>query len=795
MMLKQKWERRTVCRVFVLIVALVTAIYAATGLHAADTWTPSYGWYNGAGHHEGTSADPYQISTADGLAGLAALVNCGSEDFSGKNILLTVDLDLGKKEWQPVGWMVSYGNLRGFAGTFNGGGHKITGLQISTGDNLIKGKSSKIDSNGTVSNTTGLFGYLSPAGTVKNVHLEGSVTNKVSQGAAGLVGWADGVVKNCVVSCDIDASGSGRSYAGEVASLQGNNKSYITNCITYGTVKSTVGAAYSGGIAGFGYWYMGNLLNCTAMCSSLTSTMDAGGIYGGFNVRVTADSVSTCDLVKGAGNYSGGIVGAFGLGYQNCYWLKTKDTQPDGAVSNYGDTGKITDATALPAASAIIDAADLKTIKVGTERDIHVRTYPPTASNAHVKYNWSVDAGKLEITGGQGTAVLKVKARTTGAPVAFADISVDVAGMLGHTVSSDNRTYISNFNTVLTPEGSIKISSGAIKVESISVSGLSSVMQEGEKRRYAAVCVPSDADDQSVKWSISNVEGDGASAADVKLTPNSDGSVTVQLVKGHASSASYTLTATANDGGSTGSIVFASSLVTGEDISGIVPVGDVVTADAEALKPRGVNSSSLKTICTAINTDISSFRINSKGIVFLKDNIAEKASENAAQKENLSVVKVIHMPLFTVATSEAQKLAVCAFIMSGDQLLADKAQNVRVAEMTPDGTGTFLTYAAGPESYNDGHFTIQNMDDSVMQPGDKIDSAASYKLVVYVKDNGGYDLDKADRCIVTPLAIVQTKQKDPEHSTDSGSGGGCSAGFGALALLLALPLVLRKKQK
>ena len=775
--------------IFALVIALAAGTCAA--LQADSVWTPDYGWYSGKNAAAGTAADPYILASAEDIAGLAELVNNGSDDFKDKHVRLALDVDLAKKEWQPIGWMVAYGNLCGFAGTFDGGGHRITGLQISNGENLPKGSRGKIDKNGTISNTTGLFGYLTPDGTVKNIYLEGSVTNKVSQGAAGLVGWADGVIKNCAVSCDVDASGVGRAYAGVVTSLQGNVKGFITNCISYGTVKSTVGAAYSGGIAGYGYWYRGNLLNCVAMCSSVTSTMDAGGIYGGFNVSVTADSVSVCDAVKGSQTqYTGGIVGAFGLGIQNCYWLKVKESQPGGAVGGSGTDGLVTDASKLPVAAAIIDTADLGTMKPGDERTIHIHTYPPTADNSHVKYKWSVDSTNLDIISGQGTPELKVRAKTPVKDIAFAVISADVSGMLGHTVSSD-KTIISNFDTVVTPEASVKISKSTIHVESLSVGGLTTAMTEGESRIFTAAVKPSDAEDQSVTWAITKAEGSGAAASDLLLTNRTDGSVAVLLRKGHETQAFYTLTATATDGGVTASAIITTAAVKGEEISGVIPVGDAVPVGADAVKPAGANASDLVRIASAISADVSAFRTNSKGLVFLDDAIAGKAAASAAESEKLTVSKVIHLPLYTAGTKTANNLAAVALVVSGDSLLADAPEKVRVVKARPDGTGTFFEYAASSADYTDGHFTIQNMDDSVMAHDGAISAGESYKLVLYIKDNGGFDLDPAECSIVDPLAIVQaTAQPQPS----SGSSSGCSAGFGALALLALVPLFRRKKR-
>ena len=106
-------------------------------------------------------------------------------------LLLTRDISVAGREWIPIGWMCAYGNLAGFAGTFEGGGHAVRGVTISTGEYLPKSPST-----GTISHSASFFGYVSPKGVVKNVTLMGSITNKKSNGVAGVTSWTDGHILN-----------------------------------------------------------------------------------------------------------------------------------------------------------------------------------------------------------------------------------------------------------------------------------------------------------------------------------------------------------------------------------------------------------------------------------------------------------------------------------------------------------------------------------------------------------------------------------------------------------------------
>ena len=102
----------------------------------------------------------YTVTSADGLMNIAELVNGGKSDI---NITLDTDIDLTGKDWTPIG--TDYDNS--YKGTFDGGGHTITGLIFTTNDEYA-----------------GLFGYLNRAGTVKNVVMEGVqiTSNQISGG-------------------------------------------------------------------------------------------------------------------------------------------------------------------------------------------------------------------------------------------------------------------------------------------------------------------------------------------------------------------------------------------------------------------------------------------------------------------------------------------------------------------------------------------------------------------------------------------------------------------------------------
>ena len=162
----------------------------------------------------------YTVYNADGLLNVAELVNGGKTDI---NITLTADIDLTGKNWTPIG--TSFSNK--YTGTFDGGGHTIKGLTVTTNDKYA-----------------GLFGWLNKAGTVKNVVMEGVqiTSNQIYGGSiGGVAGYSWGTIENCSVSGSV----SGTVYVGGVVGAQIDGS--ITGCSSSATVKGMVDV---GGVAG-----------------------------------------------------------------------------------------------------------------------------------------------------------------------------------------------------------------------------------------------------------------------------------------------------------------------------------------------------------------------------------------------------------------------------------------------------------------------------------------------------------------------------------------------------------------
>ena len=254
----------------------------------------------------------YTVTSADGLINVAELVNGGKTDI---NITLDKDIDLTGKGWTPIG--TNYENR--YKGTFDGRGHTIKGLTVTTNDQFV-----------------GLFGYLDRAGTVKNVVMEDiQITSNhvlMSGNTGGVVGSSWGTIENCSVSGSV----SGTVYVGGVVGVQIGGS--ITGCSSSATVKGT---RYVGGVAGE---KQGTMIACYAT-GDVTLEIDSqrdlsGGGVVGFNIGSRVLACYATGNVNSKGRSTGNvhIGGLFGDNYTvvtACYW---KNNQEQGFGSNQHST-------------------------------------------------------------------------------------------------------------------------------------------------------------------------------------------------------------------------------------------------------------------------------------------------------------------------------------------------------------------------------------------------------------------------------------------------------------------------
>ena len=242
----------------------------------------------------------YTVYNADGLL---AWNEAAQKDRS-INCTLTADIDLTGKDWSPIG--TNFYNS--YTGTFDGGGHTIMGLTVTTNDQYV-----------------GLFGRLGEAGTVKNVVMDGiQITCNHRLGyAGGVAGFSwGGTIENCSVSGSV----SGTDCVGGVVGSQ--KAGSIIGCSSSATVK---GKHYVGGVAGEKWGTMTACYatgNVTLEIASQKNNFGGGvvGLNGGSRVLACYATGNVTSTGSSTGNVH--IGGLFGDSYTTvtaCYWKNNQE--------------------------------------------------------------------------------------------------------------------------------------------------------------------------------------------------------------------------------------------------------------------------------------------------------------------------------------------------------------------------------------------------------------------------------------------------------------------------------------
>ena len=301
----------------------------------------------------------YTVTTAKGLKAVADIANNSN---LGINITLDKDINLTGITWTPIG--IDFDHQ--YTGTFDGGGHTISGLTVTGSDE-----------------NAGLFGYIDKVGTVKNVKLENVQITSDYQYAyvGGVAGYSEGNIENCSVSGNVSGNSHsnstsncvggvvGQQYGGtitectssaivdgrnEVGGVAGktDNRATLTAC--YATEDVTVertptNNTYAGGVVGFNGG--GSTLIACYATGSVTVTGDGtGSIYvGGVTGDNFASTLTACyhaaGTVSGPDGATGGVTGrnfndASGASVITaCYW---QNDQAQGIGYNQPNTGETT---------------------------------------------------------------------------------------------------------------------------------------------------------------------------------------------------------------------------------------------------------------------------------------------------------------------------------------------------------------------------------------------------------------------------------------------------------------------
>ena len=311
-----------------LILALCFTLLPTAALASDGAWDGSTAAAFAGG--TGTAEDPYQIANGAQLAYLASSVNSG-ETYTGKNFVLTANIDLNGLPWTPIAnsfsdALLGGSNYRIFAGNFDGNGYTISKVSIGSETTPFE------------SDVFGLFGATE--GKISNLNLDTVSIHgvaKITSGyvigpAGGLVGYSAGSIENCHVTgltMDMNAQDGGIAGAYWIGGLVGalDGTQLINECSVSGSITEKAGRGSIGGLIG----ELGEEAKITYSRSNVTVNVkadyyggaDVGGFIGKGNGNKNAETVirncyATGNVTGGA--YAGGFAGSlWGLNIKNCY--------------------------------------------------------------------------------------------------------------------------------------------------------------------------------------------------------------------------------------------------------------------------------------------------------------------------------------------------------------------------------------------------------------------------------------------------------------------------------------------
>ena len=258
--------------------ALMAAFLLSSGSARAADWIESadVSWY------EANSADvSFTINRAEELAGLAKLVNDGTQNFAGKTVRIGADIDLSGKVWTGIGI-----TGKTFSGLFDGQGYTVGGLGAVkcgepggdyigffgklNGGLTLNIRNLNVAGNVSVAPETiagrdylgysvgGIAGWAqgtAATSSIENCSFKGSVKGYGDGDVGAIAGYGAMVLRNCSAEAYITTDNSGNDKNTTVTCLGGlcgNAAQPIENCFFSGSIKNAeaVGPVSAGGIAG-----------------------------------------------------------------------------------------------------------------------------------------------------------------------------------------------------------------------------------------------------------------------------------------------------------------------------------------------------------------------------------------------------------------------------------------------------------------------------------------------------------------------------------------------------------------
>ena len=337
-------------------VLMITAGWAGTALSSSAS---------------ASGAEVVQIATKEQLADFRDRVNKGEVSLNAK---LTADIDMSGVQWKPIGELLLSGDFsttqptlskdNSYTGTFDGAGHTITNLKVTSSDAVVA-NFSKPD----IHTAAALFGVVGTGGRVENLTVSADITNEprtsastnnIYGDAAAVVGYNHGTVTNCTAGGTVTAKDA-NCYAGGIAAI--NLRGTIVGCSNRSTVTLANSVQYVGGITGHNdYGTISGCSNSGTVKGLGSYNCSAGGIAGAVNGTITGGTITSGTItnctnsgtVSGgerSGGKAGGIAGQNNnaSSITNCTNSGTVETiafgSRAGGIAGHNDNASITNCT------------------------------------------------------------------------------------------------------------------------------------------------------------------------------------------------------------------------------------------------------------------------------------------------------------------------------------------------------------------------------------------------------------------------------------------------------------------
>ena len=292
----------------------VLTVILLTILTVGQTWADNVNvdgfgnntWYNykasSFGGGDGSSGNPYLISTPEQLALLAYNVNEGGQNYSRNYFFITANLSLDKTVGTKVVWVPIGRNNHSFQGIVNGNGHTVSGMTI-------------VAISTSYTNYFGLFGSIED-GSISSLTVKGaSITLTANDWAdvGGVVGECDDNLTDCHAVANISCTNTGSEeifVGGLAGSCTVNN---VNHCSSSGSINATGSKITMGGLIGYAQIITTASMTYCCTATSLKGGTSVGGLIGNLYIRSRNTNIANCFscsfIDASTATYVGGVFG------------------------------------------------------------------------------------------------------------------------------------------------------------------------------------------------------------------------------------------------------------------------------------------------------------------------------------------------------------------------------------------------------------------------------------------------------------------------------------------------------